>query len=92
MKTKKILIIAIVVVLIALIAYATYLLKSNPVSDVTLCQELGCFSDTVYVGSTGSDKYYSCDCRYAKQIKPENIACFASDSEALAKNYIKVDC
>lgn len=56
------------------------------------CLDLNCPSNTVYVGSINSDKYYTCDCRYAKRIKSQNIICFSSDEEALMKNYTKLDC
>ncbi len=54
--------------------------------------ELGCPSDTIYVGSINSDKYYGCDCRYVKTVLPENIACFDSDQDALDQGYTKSDC
>ncbi len=40
-----------------------------------------------YVGSKNSTKYHLPTCRWAKQIKPENIVCFKTLEEALAKNY-----
>lgn len=39
-----------------------------------------------YVGSKNSDKYYPPTCSYAKRIKPENLACFQTEAEALAEN------
>jgi hypothetical protein len=44
-------------------------------------------ADTYYVGSTESDKYHYPDCRYAQQIKPENLVRFNSVEEALAAGY-----
>lgn len=90
MNTKKVLIICIIIVLVLILSYAGYLLITNPKTNV--CQDLGCSDDAVYVGSINSDKYYVCDCHYAKRIKPENIICFSSDQEALSQNYIKVEC
>jgi DNA/RNA endonuclease YhcR with UshA esterase domain len=90
MNTKRILIISIIIILIAIILSAVYLLKKNPKTNV--CQSLGCPEDSIYVGSVNSDKYYVCDCQYAKRIKSENIICFSSDSEALRNNYTKVEC
>jgi hypothetical protein len=55
------------------------------------CIELGCDSNTVYVGSKNSDKYYTCDCHYAKRILLENIFCFESDAQALNKGYEKIE-
>jgi len=40
-----------------------------------------------YVGSKNSNKYHLPTCRWAKQIKPENLVCFKTLEEALAKNY-----
>lgn len=56
------------------------------------CVSLGCSADTKYVGSKNSDKYYGCDCHYAKRVKPENIVCFKDDKEALDRGYEKSDC
>ena len=49
-----------------------------------VCVELGCSENTLYVGSENSNKYYACDCRYAKNINPENIVCLKSHKEAIA--------
>ncbi len=54
-----------------------------PISEDNSCTELGCSSNTVYVGSINSDKYYECSCRWAKNINPENIVCFNSEQEYL---------
>lgn len=62
------------------------------ITKTNSCIELNCPSDSIYVGSVNSDKYYACDCRYAKRVKPENIICFKTDDEAIAKNYTKADC
>jgi hypothetical protein len=41
-----------------------------------------------FVGSKNSNKYHSPGCHWAKQIKPENIRCFASEQEAQAVGYV----
>lgn len=56
------------------------------------CTDLGCSADTQYVGSKNSDKYYTCDCHYAKRINPENIICFKDDEDALADGREKSEC
>jgi hypothetical protein len=40
-----------------------------------------------YVGSKNSNKYHLPTCRFAKNIKPENLVCFKSVEDAMAKNY-----
>lgn len=40
-----------------------------------------------FVGSKNSNKYHLPSCRWAKQIKPENIVCFASAEAASQKGY-----
>jgi len=40
-----------------------------------------------YVGSIKSNKYHYPDCRYAKEIKPENEIWFKTEEEALAAGY-----
>ena len=52
------------------------------------CIELGCPAGTSYVGSINSDKYHSCDSRFAKMISPENIICFASEADASEQGYV----
>ncbi len=90
MKTRKRVIKLIIIVLVLLIAYLIYLFivgKNEPP-----CARLGCPENTMYVGSANSDKYYTCECGYAKSIKKENMVCFLSDADALTKNYTKVNC
>lgn len=43
--------------------------------------------DCAYVGSKNSNKYHVPTCTWAKQIKPENIVCFSSVEDAVAKGY-----
>lgn len=42
----------------------------------------------LYVGSKNSNKYHLPTCRWAKNIKPENIVCFSSAEEAAGRNYL----
>lgn len=53
-----------------------------PAKDLS-AKTAGC----AFVGSKNSTKYHAPTCRWAKQIKPENIVCFASAEAATAKNY-----
>jgi len=56
------------------------------------CLKLNCSSDTVYVGSKLSKKYYECFCGWSKIVKQKNLICFKSDEEAMAINYTKSVC
>jgi len=58
------------------------------------CINLGCpeSRQSIYAGSKNSDKYYECNCGYAKNILPENLVCFASDEDAIADAREKVEC
>jgi len=40
-----------------------------------------------FVGSKNSNKYHLPTCQWAKRIKPENIVCFKSAEDAIAKGY-----
>jgi len=102
-KLKNNIIAILIVLLILLFIYLAYLFYSltqttenttniNAAVEKGNCEKLGCSSEDIYVGSVNSDKYYDCNCRYAKTIKPENIICFENDSEALAENRTKSDC
>ena len=55
------------------------------------CLELGCDTNTQYVGSINSDKYYTCSCHHADRINAENIACFSDDEDATEQGYEKVE-
>jgi hypothetical protein len=44
--------------------------------------------ECIFVGSKNSDKYHKSDCRWAKNIKPENLVCFMSEDEAKNKGYV----
>lgn len=43
--------------------------------------------DCAFTGSKNSNKYHVPTCRWAKQIKPENVVCFKSVEDAVARNY-----
>ena len=45
-----------------------------------------------FVGSKNSTKFYVSTCSWAKRIKPENLACYQSEQEALSKGKTKSDC
>lgn len=99
-KSVKIILACIIFLLIAIIGFSlfTYFKYSeNKMDGVSLntgkiCLDLGCNAKTNFVGSINSNKYYSCGCRYAKLIKPENLNCFESEEEAVSEGYNKVDC
>jgi hypothetical protein len=40
-----------------------------------------------FVGSKNSNKYHLPTCRFAKNIKPENLVCFSSVDDAVKKGY-----
>ncbi len=41
-----------------------------------------------FVGSKNSNKYHLPTCRWAKNIKPENIVCFSSVEDAAKRGYL----
>lgn len=45
-----------------------------------------------FVGSKNSNKYHLPSCRYAANIKPENMVCFSSKEEAEAQGYVGGGC
>jgi FtsZ-interacting cell division protein ZipA len=56
------------------------------------CERLGCESESVYIGSKNSDKFYKCNCRWAETISLENIVCFKTAQEALDDNRTESKC
>ena len=44
--------------------------------------------DCALVGSKNSNKYHLPTCRWAKNIKPENIVCFSDENDAKSKGYL----
>lgn len=55
--------------------------KDNP------CVQLGCPAGTAFVGSSGSTKYHTCTCKWAKKISIKNLVCFKNAKEATGKGY-----
>lgn len=51
-------------------------------------QKGGC----LFIGSKKSDKYHKSDCRWADQIKSDNLVCFKSLDEAKNKGYVPASC
>lgn len=45
-----------------------------------------------FVGSKNSTIFYVPTCSYAKRIKPENLACYTSEADAIAKGKTKKEC
>jgi hypothetical protein len=45
-----------------------------------------------FVGSKNSTKFYVPSCSFAKRIKPENLACYTSEADAISKGKVKSDC
>ncbi|EKE20640.1 MAG: putative secreted protein [uncultured bacterium] len=43
--------------------------------------------ECLLVGSKNSTKYHKPDCRFAKNIKPENLVCFKSEEDAKSRGY-----
>lgn len=105
MEKDKAILILLVVLLIGVIligGYYVFFYNSNEENKESLdktgkggsenCLERGCPEGSFYIGSKNSNKYYECGCRYASNIKPENIICFSSEDDAEARGYIKTEC
>ena len=56
----------------------------SELADNQMAQKTEC----AFVGSKNSNKYHKPDCRWAKNIKPENLICFKSEEEAKGRGYI----
>ena len=56
------------------------------------CAKLGCPANSIFAGSINSDKYYACECRWAKSVNKENLICFSSDAEAVNDGRTKSEC
>ena len=67
-------------------------ITNNDEVELRTCEDLGCGSDTMYVGSVNSDKYYVCSCHYADRILPANLQCFESDEQAVSMGYEWIEC
>jgi hypothetical protein len=53
--------------------------ESNPIASEN--------KNCAFVGSKNSNKYHLPTCRYAKNIKPENLVCFSSPGDAEKRGY-----
>lgn len=66
--------------------------KENPAQNSVPENEKSSLGESVqncaFVGSKNSNKYHLPSCRWAKQIKPENIVCFKDENEAKSKGYL----
>jgi len=49
-------------------------------------------SSCAFVGSKNSTLFYVPTCSWAKRIKPENLACYTSEADAIAKGKTKREC
>jgi len=49
-------------------------------------------SGCAFVGSKNSTIFYIPTCSYAKRIKPENLACYTSEQDAISKGKTKREC
>jgi len=49
-------------------------------------------SQCAFVGSKNSNIFYIPTCSYAKRIKPENLACYTSEADAISKGKTKKEC
>jgi len=58
---------------------------SNQSKKVT--GEMDPLVNCAFLGSKNSNKYHLPTCQWVKRIKPENIVCFKSVDDAIAKNY-----
>ena len=89
-NTKKDMIILVSVSLIVVIFLFYFINLSMNYEELEKkysCSEFGCEEYAKYVGSTGSNVYHGCECRYAETIKQENIVCFMSKEEAESQGY-----
>ena len=57
--------------------------NNQPINNLAAVENKNC----AYVGSKNSTKYHLPTCRYAKTIKPENLACFSSVEDAVKRGY-----
>ncbi|MBD3252575.1 hypothetical protein GF386_02500 [Candidatus Pacearchaeota archaeon] len=95
-----ILLLVVVIIFISIFIFAAYYHQKQSSPEIpnskekseNRCLELGCPKETIYVGSKNSDKYYSCECSWAKNIEPENLVCFKSDDEAIEDKRTKSEC
>lgn len=60
--------------------------KNNDTRPSILDQTV--LANCAFVGSKNSNKFHLTTCRWAKNIKPENIVCFKDENEAKSKGYL----
>jgi len=94
--TKTLIITLVIAILIVIVVIISFLLikpsTDNNNSNNQACLDLGCSENTKFAGSINSDKFYECNCRYAKTIKEENVICFTTEKEALEKGRVRSEC
>ena len=62
-------------------------LNAEEIEKRDLCKDFGCDEYAQYVGSSESNVFHRCDCRYAETINKENIVCFIDSAEATSQGY-----
>jgi hypothetical protein len=100
MKKLLIIISAIVLILLGIVIGIYYYVLSTGISPLpdpnqavtNSCDDIGCIAGSIYAGSINSDKYYSCECRWAKNVVSANLICFKNDEDALADGRTKSEC
>jgi len=95
LKTLFYLVIALIIITILGGLFYFLVLNVNPLTNENNenpCIQLSCPENTQFVGSLNSDKYHTCNCRFAKQINQENILCFTSEQQAQQQGYTSSDC
>ncbi|MEF3691641.1 MAG: hypothetical protein V3574_01125 [Candidatus Moraniibacteriota bacterium] len=60
----------------------------NPSKNELIDNQTSENPECAFVGSKNSNKYHKPDCRWAKNIKPENLVCFKDEEEAKSRGYI----
>jgi hypothetical protein len=59
-------------------------IASQESENTTANQDKNC----AYVGSKNSNKFHLPSCRWAKNIKPENLVCFSGEDDAKSRGYL----
>jgi len=76
-----------VIVLVFLAWFFVAALNAEEIEKRDFCKSFGCENYAKYVGSSESDVFHRCNCRYTGTIKNENIVCFMNSSEAVSAGY-----
>jgi len=61
----------------------------EPISGVEKCLQLGCPLGSSLIGDRKTDLYYACYCTFVRWIKPGDLLCFSSETEAAERGYRK---